>query len=263
MFEMQLHNLQPRLLRRFLASGFCSLLLSASFLWAQPATRNYPLVLGASGGIALGIGSAALFDGYRQLTGLRNNDFDVPLSAQAVALIELGGIRIGASANYFRTQSLERGSPPQSPQRVLEERLQLEMLPLMLAVEWEPWRDQFRSYLSAAAGAAIARFQWYERNWNTGQLESDMLRADARHTVPALRIGIGTHLLFDATQQTAIHGALTVEMRYTYSPVQTAAFDSFASGTTPAAEQWKRPIHVGGSALELLLGVRFQLGRSP
>lgn len=221
------------------------------------------MVIGASGGVAFGIGSAALFDAYRQATGLRNNDFDVPLVAGAVALVELGGMRIGAAVDYFRAQSLERGTSPSSPERVLQEQLQLEMLPLMLTLEWEPWRQQFRSYLSAAVGAAIARFRWYERSWNAGQLERDQARADIRQTVPALRVGAGTHLLFDALQESPVRGALTLELRYTYSPVRAAALASFADGSTSGTEQWKRDLIVGGSALMLTIGARFQLGRSP
>lgn len=256
---MRPHCLPPRSLPRCWASVFCSVLLCTATLCAQPRS-GYPLVLGASGGVALGIGSAELFDGYRQTTGLRNNDFDVPLTVGAIVLVELGGVRVGATADYFRAQSLEHGSPTAAPQRELEEQLQLEMLPLLLALEVEPWRQQFRSYLSAGVGAAFARFRWYERSWNDGRLERSSIRTDMRRTVPAVRVGVGTHLFFDAVHQRSYLGALTIELRYTYSPVRLAAFALDGSASPPG--QSSGDIHVGGSALMLSIGVRFQLGQS-
>lgn len=244
---------------RFWASVFCSLLLAVP-LWAQRQTL--PIVLGGGGGIALGVGASELFDGYRAATGLRANDFDVPLVASGAVLVDFGGVRVGAAADYFRTQFLERGSPQTAPQRVLEERMQLDMMPVLLTVEWEPWHDQFRSYLSAAVGAAFARFQWYESVWTDGRLERSGPNADDRRTVPAVRIGAGTYLLFDADPAAVFRGGLVLQMHYTYSPVQLAALRRYTDGNTNATlQQWTGDIAVGGSALVLSLSVRFQIGR--
>lgn len=253
----QLHLL-PKLLHLFWASAYCSLVLIPG-LFAQ--RQAYPITLGAYGGIALGIGSAVLFDGYRQITGLRSNDFDVPLVAGASVLIDFDGVRIGVRGEYLRAQSIERGSPLAAPQRTQEERMQLEMSPLLLSAEWEPWRDQFRTYLSAGIGAAFAHFQWYETVFSDGRLERSRPITDERHTVPALRIGAGTFLFFDADRFATLRGGLVLELHYTYSPVRLAAFRNYANGSTATSQQWNSEIIVGGSALTLTLGVRFQIGR--
>lgn len=107
---MPQHSLLSRLLPRCLASAFCSLLLGVLPLPAQQSAP--PLVLSGAGGIALGIGSAELFDGYRQATGLRANEFSVPLVASAGVAVALGSIRVGAECGYFRAESREQGAPP-------------------------------------------------------------------------------------------------------------------------------------------------------
>lgn len=251
-------HLLLKLLRLFWASAFCSLVVASS-LFAQ--RQAYPIALGAYGGIALGIGSAALFDGYRQITGLRSNDFDVPLVAGASVLIDFDGVRIGARGEYLRAQSIERGSPPAAPQRTLEERMQLEMSPLLLSAEWEPWREQFRTYLSAGIGAAFARFQWYETAFSDGRLERSRPVIDERQAVPAVRIGAGTYLFFDADRFAAFRGGLVLELHYTYSPLRLAVFRNYVNGSTATSQQWNNDIIVGGSALVLTVGVRFQIGR--
>ncbi|MCS7000718.1 MAG: hypothetical protein NZ481_07555, partial [Candidatus Kapabacteria bacterium] len=152
---------------------------------------SYPIVLGVSGGIAMGIGSSQLFEGYRQATGLRSNDFNVPLTAGAVVFVDVGGLRLGASSDVYFAQSLERGTPQNAPQRVLEEDLRLTMMPVLFTVEWEPWREQFRTFVSAGVGAAFARFQWYESVWSNGRQERWRINADMRKTVPALRLATG------------------------------------------------------------------------
>lgn len=224
---MPQHSLLSRLLPRCLASAFCSLLLGVLPLPAQQSAP--PLVLSGAGGIALGIGSAELFDGYRQATGLRANEFSVPLVASAGVAVALGSIRVGAECGYFRAESREQGAPPSSTATQLDEHLQLQLLPVVLALEWEPWQQQFRTYLSAGVGATFARFQWNERVWNSGTLVRDGSNADETVTVPALRLGIGTQLFFDEESRSAVRGGLTIAMQYLFSPVRVAALRYYAT----------------------------------
>ncbi|MCX7930299.1 MAG: hypothetical protein N2663_06230 [Chlorobi bacterium] len=255
---MRLRYLLRKLLRRFWASAFCSLLLLIP-AWAQ--RESPPIVLAAGGGIALGVGASEFFDGYRAVTGLRANDFDVPTVVAGMLLIDVGGVRIGTAIEHFRARFLERGSPQTAPQRVLEEDAQLQATPLLLTVEWEPWRDQFRTYLITGVGAAFARFQWYERAWTDGQLQRSSVLVDLQQTVPAVRLGAGTYLFFDTDQAASLRGGLALQLCYTYSPVRLAVFDRYANGTTNQSwQQWTGDITVGGSALVLSLSVRFQIG---
>lgn len=198
----------------------------------------------------MGIGTAELFDYYRQRTGLRNNDFDVPLVAAAQVLVDLRSVRIGVSADYMMARSIERGSPPGQPQRTLEESMSLQMTPILATVEWEPWRGQFRSYLSGGVGIALARFQWYETLAEAGQV---VYRTPSNQTrsVPAVRAALGTHLLFDSSEQTSFRGALALELRYTYSPVSIDMVDGDGS----------ERVVVGGSALSIVLSTRFHIGQ--
>lgn len=254
---MPLYSLQSRLLPRCLASAFCSLLLVALPLDAQQSTP--PLVLSGAGGIALGIGSAEFFDGYRQATGLRANEFSVPLVANAGVAIALPTIRIGADVSFCRAESREQGSPAGSATTKLDEHIQLQLVPVVVAVEWEPWQQQFRTFVSAGVGATFAHFQWNERVWNSGTLIRDGSSAEATVTVPALRLGVGTHLFFDEQPRSTVRGGLTIAVHYLFSPVRVAALRYYA--TLYDRQQWNGTINVGGSGLVLTLGVRFWLGR--
>ncbi|GIV55404.1 MAG: hypothetical protein KatS3mg040_0172 [Candidatus Kapaibacterium sp.] len=253
---MPQHSSQSRLLPRCLASAFCSLLLALPLVAQHSAP---PLVLSGAGGIALGIGSAELFDSYRQATGLRANEFSVPLVASAGVAVALGSVRVGAECSYFRAESRERGSPTGATATQLDERLQLQLVPVVLALEWEPWHQQFRTYLSAGVGATFARFQWNERVWSSGTLVRDGSNADETVTVPALRLGAGTYLFFDEESRSAVRGGLVIAVQYQFSPVRVAALRYYA--TLYDRQQWNGPINVGGSGLLLTLGVRFWLGR--
>ena len=255
---MRPHSLLLRLLPRSWASVFCSLVLLTELLLAQQHTPPPPLVLSVQGGIALGLGSAELFDGYRQATGLRANEYGVPIVPRASVAVEIGRLRFGVDGSYIRAESRETGSPTGATATTLDEMLVLQLVPVLTTFEWEPWQQQFRTFLRGGVGATFARFQWNERIWNNGILVRDGTRSDKRVVVPAMCIGAGVNLLFDEHHIAPVRGGLTIAMEYLLSPVRVEALRSYAA--LYDRPQWNEPINVGGSGLVLTLGVRFWLG---
>ncbi len=214
----------------------------------------------------LGIDADAFFRDYQSVFGGKASGFEVPIGFWgSINSYQFDEASIGVSGGYYRAVMRENynyapitSDTSFGPSQNISQNMTLTCIPVMIGLDFFPFKRQFTGYLGAAAGVGFTSFVWTEEisaSQSVGA-RTGGTRYNDQSIAPALSARFGVSLGLDDAISKEIRAAIMFEAAYLYmplsAPLMAEAAKSFSTRVPPRL-QGDYNVQTGG--LQIKLGI--------